>query len=485
VLSPGAEPVKPPIPGIQDPAIFTLRSVKETDAIKSYLDEQQPKRAVVVGGGFIGLEMAENLHERGIRVTLVEMAQQVMNLLDYEMAAEVHKHLKTNEVEFYLKDGVAQFERHDDGLTVVLQSGRRIESDVVILSIGVRPENKLAKEAGLDIGETGGIKVDEHLRTNDPDIYAIGDAIEYPHAVTGKPTITYLAGPANKQGRLTADNIVHGDVKRYPGAIGTAVAKVFDLTVAITGVSEKSLHDQGVPYRSVITHSSSHAGYYPDAKPLSVKTLFSPDDGKLLGAQIVGYEGVDKRIDLFATVLRHGGTVEELTEIEHAYAPPYSSAKDPVNIAGFVAENVLTGRSRHIQWHEVLDYDVNELFILDVRTPEEFERGTVEGAVNIPNTELRERIDEVPRDKQVVTVCGVGLRAYQAERILRQHGFERVANLSGGYTTYSAATAKQSNEDIFANDVIYKDDNIYQANPEESESRARSRAAAAHSAGER
>jgi NADPH-dependent 2,4-dienoyl-CoA reductase/sulfur reductase-like enzyme/rhodanese-related sulfurtransferase len=465
VLSPGAEPVKPPIPGISDPRIFTLRSVPETDAIKEFVDAKDPKRAVIVGAGFIGLEMAENLHERGMYVTIVEMAEQVMNVVDYEIAAEVHQHLKTKNVEFYLRDGVASFEEEDKRLTVRLQSGRRLQTDLVILSIGVRPESRLARDAGLAVGKTGGIKVDKYMRTSEPDIYAVGDAIEFVSPITGKPTITYLAGPANKQGRIAADNIAFGDTRVYNGAIATAIAKVFDVTVASTGASEKTLKQEGIPYLVAMTHSSSHAGYYPNAKAMSIKTIFAPEDGRLFGAQIVGYEGVDKRIDLFATVLRNGGTVYDLGELEHAYAPPYSSAKDPVNIAGFVAENILMSKSRHIQWHEILQCDMNELFLLDVRTPAEFASGTIEGAVNIPNYELRDRLNEVPKNKTVVVFCGIGLRAYMSERVLRQSGFNDVYNLSGGYKTYSTATQKQSNEDIFEHDTIWKDDNIYQVDP--------------------
>jgi NADPH-dependent 2,4-dienoyl-CoA reductase/sulfur reductase-like enzyme len=343
VLSPGAEPIKPPIPGINDERIFTLRSVVDTDNIKNFVDTRKPRRVVIVGAGFIGLEMAENLHHRGLEVTIVEMAQQVMNVVDYEIAAEVHQHLKTKHVEFYLNDGVASFEGANDFLTVTLKSGRKIATDLVILSIGVRPDTKLAKAAGLEIGSAGGIKVNPYLQTSDPDIYALGDAIEFPNPITGKPALTFLAGPANKQGRIAADNIAFGNRKVYPGSLATAIAKVFDLTVASTGFAEKSLKAEGLPYQAINIHASSHAGYYPGAKGLSIKMTFHPESGKLYGAQIVGYEGVDKRIDLFATVLRHGGTVQELAEIEHAYAPPYSSAKDPVNIAGFVAENILLG----------------------------------------------------------------------------------------------------------------------------------------------
>jgi NADPH-dependent 2,4-dienoyl-CoA reductase/sulfur reductase-like enzyme/peroxiredoxin family protein/rhodanese-related sulfurtransferase/TusA-related sulfurtransferase len=470
VVSPGAEPLRPPIPGIDNSRIFTLRNVQDTDKIKSFIDHSKPKRAVVVGAGFIGLEMAENLYHQGIFVTIVEMAEQVMTPLDYEMAAEVHQHLKVKNVEFYLKDAVAAFEDEDDKLNVRLNSGRELDADMVILSIGVRPETKLIKESGLEVGETGGIKVNTYMQTSNPNIYALGDAIEYINPVTNKPTTSYLAGPANKQGRIVADNLVENNIKKYPGTISTAIAKVFDITVASCGLSEKALKKDGTPYISSITHGSSHAGYYPDALPLTLKIVFSPDDGKLYGAQMVGYEGVDKRIDVISTVLKKGGTIYDLQEIEHAYAPPYSSAKDPVNIGGFAAENVIKGKMKIIHWDEIASRERSELFFLDVRTPIEFEIGAIEGAVNIPLDDLRGRLSEIPHDKDIVVYCGVGLRAYVGVRILVQHGFKRVFNLTGGYKTYQHATQKQSNEDIFEKDWIGKDDQIYQYNLEEMES---------------
>ncbi|HUX19592.1 MAG TPA: FAD-dependent oxidoreductase, partial [Spirochaetia bacterium] len=394
VLSPGAEPIRPPIPGINGPGIFTLRSVPDVDKIAALMESNKPKRAVIVGAGFIGLEMAENLHRRGIFVTIVEMANQVMNILDYEMAAAVHQHLKVKNVEFYLQDGVASFTQDGNHTIVALKSGRRLVADLVILSIGVRPDTALAKDAGLAIGKSGGIVVDKYLQTSDPDVYAVGDAIEFISPITGNPTVIPLAGPANKQARIAADNICNGNTRSYRGAIGTGIAKVFDLTVASTGASEKLLQRENIPYLSVVTHSSSHAGYYPNAIPMSIKTIFSPTGGRLLGAQVVGYEGVDKRIDLFASVLRNSGTIYDLQEIEHAYAPPFSSAKDPVNIAGFVAENVLVGQSHHIHWNQLLQTSTEERFLVDVRTPEEFAIDTIEGAVNIPVDTIRDRLDE-------------------------------------------------------------------------------------------
>jgi len=467
VLSPGAEPVRPPLVGIDTPGIFTLRNVADTDKIKAFVDTRKPRRAVVIGAGFIGLEMAENLHQRGVFVTIVEMAAQVMVMLDHEMAAEVHQHFKVKGVECYLGDGVQALQPHGDKINIKLSSGKDLETDMVILSIGVRPDSALAAKAGIELGVTKGIKVNEYLQTSAPDVYAVGDAIEFPSPITGKPTITYLAGPANKQGRICADNLAFGNRSKYKGAIATAVAKVFDLTVASTGASEKLLKKEGIPFRSCVTHGSSHAGYYPGAMAMTLKLLFSPE-GKILGAQGVGYEGVDKRIDMIAVLLGKEGTIDDLTEIEHAYAPPYSSAKDPVNVLGFVAQNILAGKTTPVRWDELRD-EANRApenaFLLDVRTPDEFGIHTLPGAVNIPLPLLRSRLGTLPRDKKIIAFCGVGLRSYLAERILKQSGFH-AASLSGGYKTWEHATMKQSNEDIFSRDFIGKDSQIYQTNPE-------------------
>jgi NADPH-dependent 2,4-dienoyl-CoA reductase/sulfur reductase-like enzyme/rhodanese-related sulfurtransferase len=467
VLSPGAEPVKPPIPGIDLDGIFTVRNVPDTDRIKEYIKRNKVRRALIIGAGFIGLEMAENLHRRGILVTIVEMAEQVMTPLDFEMAAEVHQHLKAKNVEFYLKEAVTAFESRLGRLVARLSGGKELQVGLVILGVGVRPDSALAREAGLEIGGRGGIKVDEFLQTSDPDVYALGDAIEFPHPVLGKPMSVYLAGPANKQGRIVADNIVLGNKRRYRGSIATAIAKVFDLTVAATGLSEKALRAEGIPFVCSITHSASHAGYYPDAQPTSLKIVFSPEDGRLFGAQIVGYKGVDKRVDMIASVLKQGGTVYDLQEIEHAYAPPFSSAKDPVNIAGFVAENIIGGLVKIVHWHELNEEELSRSFILDVREVEEYKLGKIEGAENIPLNSLRDRLKELPRDRRIIVYCAVGLRAYLACRILSQNGFSEVYNLSGGYKTYEFVTEKQANEDIFQGDVIGKDNNIYQTAVEE------------------
>ena len=456
VLSPGAEPIRPRVDGISANRIFTLRNVPDTDTIKGYINTIRPKRALVIGGGFIGLEMAENLHELGIEVGVIEMANQVMAPLDYSMAAIVHHHMVENNVSLYLGDGVASFKETENGVAVVLASGKELETDMVILSIGVRPETLLAKEAGLALGKLGGIEVNEYMQTSDPDIYALGDAVEVTHLVTGSKALIPLAGPANKQGRIVADNIVYGNKKVYEGSIGTSIAKIFHLTDAAAGANSKLLAKEGIPYHESFTHSGSHAGYYPGALSLSIKILFAPKTGKLLGAQVVGFDGVDKRIEMLAQVIRNNGTVYDLMELEHAYAPPYSSAKDPVNMAGFVAENILTGKVKTAQWRDIEGLS-KEALIVDVRTREEFALGSIPGSVNIPVDELRSRLPELPLDKDIVVTCAVGLRGYVAYRILVQNGYERVRNLSGGYKTWSLAriepninqhiTSKPANED--------------------------------------
>lgn len=448
ILSPGAEPVRPPIEGIDTPAIFTLRNIPDTDAIKNFIDREKPKRAIVVGGGFIGLEMAENLHAQHIRVEVVEMANQVMAPLDYSMAAIVHQQLTEKGIGLHLEDGVARFEKTDDGQLIVhLLSGKQIRTDLILLSIGVKPEVKLAAKAGLSIGKLGGITVNEYMQTSDPAIYALGDAVEVRHLVTGKPALIPLAGPANKQGRIVADNIVTGNRRTYPGTLGTSIAKIFDLTVATAGANAKLLKRENIPYLSSFTHSASHAGYYPGAVPLTIKILFSPENGQLLGSQIVGFEGVDKRIEMCAQIIQRKGTIYDLAALEHAYAPPYSSAKDPVNMAGFVAENILNGKVRTIHWREIAEL-APDTFKIDVRTPDEYKLGSIPGFINIPVDELRINLSRLPKDKPVVVTCAVGLRGYLACRILSQNGFNEVRNLSGGYKTWHTATAPVQKPEI-------------------------------------
>lgn len=440
LLSPGANPVKPPLEGIDSEGIFTLRNVEDTDRIKAYVTGKQVKRAVVVGAGFIGLEMAENLHHAGIAVSVVEMGNQVMAPIDFSMAAHIHQHLIQKGVSLYLEEGVTHFQRTEQGIIVYLKSGKTIAADMVLLSIGVRPATALAQQAGLKLGETGGIWVDEHLETSEKDIYAVGDAIEYPHPLTGKPWLNYLANPANRQGRIVADNMALGNTVSYEGAIGTSIAKVFDMTVASTGLAAKRLKQWGMEYQSSVTHSSSHAGYYPNALPITLKLTFHPRTGKLYGAQCVGYEGVDKRIDQIAGLIKRGGTVYDLMETEHAYAPPFSSAKDPIAIAGYVASNIVGGAMPAISWRELLEKK-EQVVLVDTRTAEEFSFGTIPGALNIPLDEMRERLAEIPADKPVVLFCAVGLRGYLAQRILMGRSYRNVRNLMGGYKTFSTAVA--------------------------------------------
>lgn len=441
LLSPGASPVRPPLPGIDSEGIYTLRNVADTDRIKAKVASGDVKRAVIVGGGFIGLEMAENLSHAGAEVAVVEMAPQVMAPIDFSMAQIVHSHLQEKGVRLYLETAVASFSKSENGIEIHFADGRTLEADMVILSIGVRPNTALASEAGLEIGPMRGIKVDEFLRTSDENIYAVGDAIEYPHPLTGRPWLNYLAGPANRQARIVADNMVFGNKIKYEGAIGTSIAKVFDMTVAATGLAAKRLKQEGIEYLSATIHPSSHAGYYPDALPMTIKVVFSPEDGKLLGAQIVGYDGVDKRIDTIAEVIKNGGSVTDLTGIEQAYAPPYSSAKDPVAIAGYVAENILSGKMKPVYWRELQAGGAKDAVLIDVRTPMEFATGSIPGAINIPLDSMRGRLGEIPAGRPVILYCGVGLRGYLASNILRQNGFKDVRNLIGGIKTFKAATS--------------------------------------------
>lgn len=436
LLSPGAKPIVPPIKGIEEAKhLFTLRNVPDTDRIKAFVTEEEPKTAVVVGGGFIGLEMVENLTELGIDVTLVEMANQVLAPLDYEMASIVHRELRSHGVNVILEDGVKTFE--DQGKKIILSSGKEISTDMVILSIGVRPENELAKDAGLPLGERGGILVNEFFQTGDSDIYAVGDAIEVVDYVSMQPAMIPLAGPANRQARMVADNI-YGRGKKYAGTLGTAVVKVFDYTIATTGNNEKGLKQRGINYEVVHIHPGSHAGYYPGANPIHFKLLFSPETGKIFGAQAVGRTGVEKRIDVIATAIKGDLDVYDLTDIELSYAPPFSSAKDPVNMAGYVASNMIEDGIRTVQWHGIDEVVAEGGMLIDVREPSELEGGYIEGSKNIPLGELRARLSELPKDETVYINCQVGLRGYLATRILLENGYD-VANLDGGWTTYALA----------------------------------------------
>ncbi|MCR5808970.1 MAG: FAD-dependent oxidoreductase [Clostridiales bacterium] len=439
VIATGSSPIRPPIPGVDSKRIRTLWTVTEADELKKLIENEGVKSAAVIGGGFIGLEMAENLRHAGLAVSLAEALDQVMAPLDFELAQLLHENIRDNGVKLYLGDGVDSFEEREDRVAVRLKSGREIEAELVMLSIGVRPNGGLAKAAGLAVNARGGVIVDTHMRTEDPSIYAVGDAVEVTDFVSGEKTMIPLAGPANKQGRIAADNIAGRDTE-YCGTQGSSVAKVFDLTAASTGANEKTLIKRGlkkgVDYESVIITQNSHAGYYPGAVPMTLKLLFGKGDERILGAQIVGRDGVDKRIDTIGTAMRLGAKVTDLTKLEFAYAPPYSSAKDPVNMAGYAAENLITGLAAFAEWNEP---DTNpEAQLVDVREPAEVEAYPIPGAVNIPLGKLRERASELDPEKETVVFCAIGVRAYNGARILMQRGFGKVRIYPGGARFYKA-----------------------------------------------
>lgn len=437
VLSPGAEPVRPPIPGVAAKRVLTLRSITDMDAIKKLVDDERPSRAVVVGGGYIGLEMTEALVDRGVPVSLVELLPQVMGTVDPEMAFPLHQELRSHGVELLLGTSVTAI--HESGPSTVkveLSDGQSRDAGLVVMSVGVRPEVVLAREAGLDIGQRGGIAINSHMQTSDPSIYAVGDAVEVVDFVTGQPTLIPLAGPANRQGRVAADNICGRD-SAYHSTQGTAICKVFNLAAATTGLNEKNLKRQGRRYEKVYVHPAHHAGYYPGASQMSLKLLFDPQTGHILGAQAVGTSGVDKRIDVIAVAMRAGMTVQQLQDVELCYAPPFGSAKDPVNYAGFVASNFISG-DMPICHVEDMTNPADDKVLLDVRSPMEVKGGTIPGAVNIPLDDLRNRLNELPSNKEIMAFCQVGLRGYIACRILSQAGFQ-CCNLTGGYKTYCAA----------------------------------------------
>lgn len=434
VLCPGAAPVIPPIDGINKANVFTVRNIPDSDIIKNYIEEKQVRQALVIGAGFIGMEMAEMLHLRGIEVTLVEAGPQVMVTLDPDMASIVHNYLAWEGIKLILNDRPTAMTGQEYVEQVALASGRIIAADMVIMGIGVKPEAWLAAEAGLAIGATGGILVDDYLQTSDPAIYAAGDAIQVKDIISGQDTLLPLAGPANRQGWIVANNLA-GRAIKYSGIQGTGILKFLDMTIAVTGKNEKKLQELGWDYLVCHIHSNSHAIYYPGANQMTIKLLFTPQDGKVLGAQIVGYDGVDKRIDVLATAIRAGMTVFDLQELELAYAPPFSSAKDPVNMVAYTAANIIRNDIEVVYWNEVASRVEAGAYLVDVRSPAETKSGMVEGAHNIPVDEIRSRLDEIPRDKEILLYCQVGLRSYIANRILRQHGFQ-TKNISGGYKLY-------------------------------------------------
>ncbi|HBQ87100.1 MAG TPA: CoA-disulfide reductase [Syntrophomonas sp.] len=440
VLCPGASPVVPQIPGIEKANVFWVRNVPDSDRVKQHIAEYRPAAAVIIGGGAIGLEMAEVLAGCQVSATIVEANDQVMDPLDPEMAAILQSHLKKMHINLCLSDRVVALEGSSQVSNVKLESGKSVPADMVIIGMGVRPENILAREAGLNIGPSGGIVVDEYLRTSDPNIYAAGDAIEIKNIISGESAVVPLAGPANRQGWVVANNIAGREVK-YRGSQGTAIVKVADTAAAVTGKNEKSLKKLGYNYLTCHIHPSSHATYYPGSNQMCIKLLFTPQEGKILGAQIVGQKGVDKRIDVLATAIKAGMTVFDLQELELAYAPPFSSAKDPVNLIGYAAANIIKHDIEVIQWGEVPEHMAKGALLLDVRTSAELKGGKVDGAFNISVDQIRERIEEIPRDKEILAYCEVGLRSYIANRILRQMGYN-VKNISGGYRLYSFLAGK-------------------------------------------
>ena len=442
ILSPGAKPLIPDMPGVDDRRVMTLRTVEDTFRMKDFVDENSPRTAVVCGGGYIGLEVADNLHALGIDVTIVQRPDHVLPQLDSEMAADVHHHIRSKGVHLRLSDAVVGFDT-SDGLKVSLRSGGSLDADMAVIALGVVPDTDLAKAAGLELGVKGTIVVDGHMRTSDPSIYAVGDAIQVRNLITGAPANIALAGPANKQGRIAADNIAGMD-SVYRGSMGSSVLRVFDMTVGATGLTEKQAIDAGYDVDKVYTFSASHASYYPGAKNMSIKTLFEKGSGKVLGAQIVGYDGVDKRTDVFAVAIRAGMTVEDLAELELSYAPPYSSAKDPVNYAGFVAMNLMSGMVKQFHWNE-LDSKIADpgVTVVDLRTAAEYADQHLDGPLHIPVDELRSRLSEIPKDRPVCIFCHSGLRSYIGLRILAQNGYD-CSHMAGGFRFYSSVVRDRS-----------------------------------------
>ena len=434
ILSMGADAAMPPIPGIDSKKVFTVRNIPDTVAVKTYIEEHQAKKAVVAGGGFIGLEVAENLRDLGMDVTLVEMADQVIPSIDADMAAQVHGHMRQKGLHLLLGSALQKIEDTETGVSLTV-NGEPIDADLLVMAIGVRPASEIAVKAGLPANAKGALIVNSAMETGVEGIYAVGDLIEITHFVTGEKGYIPLAGPANKQGRIAADNIC-GIPSRYTGTQGSSILKVFDLAVASTGITEKTAKALHLNYEKSFTFSANHATYYPGATNMSIKTIFEKDTGKILGVQIVGNDGVDKRCDVFATTIRAGMTAKDLTELELCYAPPFGSAKDPVNMAGYVIENMMSGLVKTFHWHDIekISKDPNA-FLLDTRNPMEYLAGTIPGFVNIPLDSLRDRLDEIPKDKTIYVTCQIGLRGYIAARILMQNGYD-VYNLSGGYRLY-------------------------------------------------
>ncbi len=436
VLSPGAEPFKPNIEGIDSNLVFTLRNIPDTYKIKDYIEKNNCKKAIVVGGGYIGIEMAENLYNLGLDVTVVEMQNQIIAPLDFDMACEVQRYMESKGIKLMLESSLKKVTQIENTLEATINEDK-LTADILILAIGVRPESKIAKEAGLELNERGAIIVSDNMLTSDKDIYAVGDAVEIVDFVSKEKAIIPLAGPANKQGRIVADNIC-GIESKYTGTQGSAILKVFDMTVATTGINEKMAKKLNLNYDKIFTFSSNHASYYPNSENMSIKTIFEKETGKILGAQIVGFEGTDKRCDVLATAIRFGATAKDLTRLELCYAPPYSSAKDPVNMVGFAIENIINNKVRNFHWEDIEQLQQNkDIILLDTRTEKEYNNGHIKGFINIPLDELRENLDKIDKTKKVYITCQIGLRGYIGYRILAQNGYE-CYNLSGGYRLYNS-----------------------------------------------
>ena len=442
LLAPGAHPTRPEVPGLDSQRLFTLRTVEDTLAIRAFVEREKPRTAVLAGGGFIGLELAENLAEMGVQVTIVQRPPQVMAPLDYDMATFLHAHLRQKGIALRLGAAVAGFRQAGETITTLVEGGEDLPADLAILAVGVTPESALAKAAGLTLGARGSIAVNDRMQTSDPDIYAVGDAVEITHLVSGKKTRIALAGPANKQGRVAADNLCGGDT-RYPGAQGSSVIKVCDLTAAVTGLNERAAREAGLDYEKVVLSPMNHAGYYPGGRMMTMKVLYEKGTLRILGAQVVGYEGVDKRVDVIATAMQAGLKVTDLAQLDLAYAPPYASAKDPVNMAGFMAENIEKGLVKQFHWDQVAGLPRDgSVTLLDTRTPMEYSGGCAPGFVNIPVDELRQRLGEIDKTKPVYVMCQSGLRSYLACRILAQNGYD-CYNFSGGYRFYASVMLDQ------------------------------------------
>lgn len=461
ILSPGARPFKPPITGSDLPGVFVLRDVEDTDRIKEYIENRKPEKAIVIGAGYIGIEMVENLHKFCSRVSLVEMEDRILPFFDFEMASALGRHIKSQGIEVYLRERVVSLQERGDSMFAILASGREIEGEIVIFATGVRPDTEWLKSSGLKLSANGSIIVDEYLRTSDENIYAVGDAILTKQLILNRDFNAFLAGPANKQGRAVADNVAGNNMRRFKGALPTAIIRIFKLTAGMVGLSEHQLMQHRIDYIIIATHNSDHAGYYPGASPISLKLLCSPKDGLILGAQIIGYQGVDKRIDVIAAFMQNSGTVYDLTDFEHSYAPPYSSARDPLTLAGYVGENLLNRKFQTISWQDIYKEENKDALLLDIRREEEFECCTIPGSKNIPLDELRERLDELPQDRKIITFCLSGHRSYLACRILLQKGFKNVYNLTGGFKTYQFVYCRDKGADIYAAETIKPDDQIY------------------------